>query len=112
MPSSTVVPPEDVTRGLPLLSIHVDEAELHDPDTGIIANAGGRGRAWERRATVSYYQEGRLRFAGGAGIRIHGGLTRLVASRKSFRLYFRREYGADRLWAGVLFNGRVDRSGG
>ena len=43
-----------------------------------------------------------------SGLRIHGGLTRVLSPRKSFRLYFRREYGATQLPDDVLFDGRVD----
>ena len=108
MPSSTLVPPKEVARGLPLLSIHVNDADLYDPDFGIIANVSERGRDWERAATISYYEGGRLRFASGVGLRIHGGLSRTLSPQKSFRLYFGRKYGADRLGGGVLFDGRLD----
>lgn len=108
IPSSILVPPDEVARGLPLFSIEVDEAALYDDETGIIANVEQRGRDWERPATGSYFENGSLQFAASVGLRIHGGLTRLMSPLKSFRLYFRREYGADRLWAGVLFDGRVD----
>ena len=107
-PSSRMAPPEEVARNLPLLSIAIDEHDLQDPDRGIIANVEARGRDWERRASVSYYENGQLRFASGVGLRIHGGLTRVLSPRKSFRLYFRREYGASHLPDDVLFGGRVD----
>ena len=107
-PSSRMAPREEVARNLPLLSITIDDRELWDPVDGIIANVQKRGRDWERRASVSYYENGRLRFASGVGLRIHGGLTRVLSPRKSFRLYFRREYGATQLPDDVLFDGRVD----
>ena len=106
--SSVLAPADEVALGDPLLSIQIPEDSLYDEDTGILANVQARGRDWERPASVSYYADGQLQFASGAGLRIHGGLTRTISTKKSFRLYFRREYGADRVWSGVLFDGAVD----
>ena len=108
LPSSVIAPADQIALGQPLLSIYIPDDSLYDPDTGIIANVQARGRAWERPASVSYYADGQLRFASGAGLRVHGGLTRTMSVKKSFRLYLRREYGADRIWSGVLFDGAVD----
>lgn len=108
LPSSVLAPADQVALGHPLLSIQIDDASLFDDETGLLANIQARGRDWERPASVSYYAGGQLQFAGGAGLRIHGGLTRTMSATKSFRLYFRREYGGDRMWPGVLFGGAVD----
>ena len=104
LPSTVVVPAIEVVDGAPLLSVYVDHADLHDPERGILANRRQAGRAWERRASMSYFDEGQLVFASGVGIRIHGGSDRLRPGKQSFRLYFRRQYGADQFRPGVLFD--------
>jgi hypothetical protein len=106
-PSTVVVPPDEVAARVPLVSVYVDPADLHDPDTGLLENRGGRGREWERPGSVSYFEDGRLRFASGAGIRLHGGLSRRISPVQSYRLYFRRQYGTDGFRSDVLFNGEV-----
>ena len=79
--------------GLPVLSLVTDPAHLWDETTGIYVNPEERGRNWERPVTVEWLSpEGRLDFSVGAGLRIHGGGSRLTP-KKSFRLYFRGAYG-------------------
>ena len=79
--------------GLPVLSLVTDPAHLWDEATGIYANPEERGRSWERPVTVEWLSpEGETSFRVGAGLRIHGGGSRLTP-KKSFRLYFRGEYG-------------------
>jgi len=91
--------------GWPLLSIVVDADDLYSPDKGIITNNDNRGREWERRAHVSYYEDGKLLFSTVAGLRLHGGKSRLSA--RSFRLCFREEYGADQFKPGLLFGPEI-----
>jgi hypothetical protein len=57
---------------------------------------------------VSYYDEGRLLFAGNVGLRVHGGKSRVGSPVQSFRMRFRREYGSRQFVPGVLFDGRDD----
>ena len=108
LPSSLVVRDGEVARGLPLLSVYTSQALLHDPERGLLTNTRGRGREWEVPATVSYYDEGRLLFAGNVGFRVHGGRSRVGSPVQSFRLHFRREYGSRQFVPGVLFDGRDD----
>ena len=69
-------------------------AHLWDEATGIYTNPGERGREWERPVTVEWLSpEGTLGFSVGAGLRIHGAGTRTLTDKRSFRLYFRGEYG-------------------
>ena len=90
------------STGLPVLSLVTDPVHLWDEATGIYINAGERGRGWERPVTVEWLSpEGEADFRLGAGLRIHGNLSRLQA-KQSFRLYFRGEYGS-RLLAYPLF---------
>ena len=79
--------------GLPVLSLVTDPAHLWDEATGIYVNPEERGQRWERPVTVAWLSpEGKQTFSVGAGLRIHGGGSRLTP-KKSFRLYFRGEYG-------------------
>ena len=79
--------------GLPVLSLVTDPAHLWDEATGIYANPEKRGQRWERPVTVELLSpEGEPDFSVGAGLRIHGGGSRLTP-KKSFRLYFRGDYG-------------------
>ena len=83
--------------GLPVLSLVTDPAYLWDAATGIYANPEERGRSWERPVKVEWLSpEGAVGFSVGAGLRIHGGGSRLTA-KKSFRLYFRGAYGTREL---------------
>jgi hypothetical protein len=103
MPSSVVVDEKNFRDGWPLISIVTDANNLYGPE-GIITNATRRGRQWERLAYVSYYENGQLLFSSGAGVRIHGGESRKSKIKpQSFRLYFRKDYGADQFGPGILF---------
>ncbi|MBN1978505.1 MAG: CotH kinase family protein [Anaerolineae bacterium] len=93
-----------VQATLPLVSLIVDPADLWDADSGIYANPHQTGVEWERPADVTYVdQDRRSGFQIPAGVRIHGHGTRGF-SKMSFRLYFRQEYGINRL-AYPLFPG-------
>ena len=78
---------------LPVLSLVTDPAHLWDEATGVYVNPKERGRSWERPVTVAWLSpEGERGFNVDAGLRIHGGGSRLTP-KKSFRLYFRGAYG-------------------
>ncbi|HSH01114.1 MAG TPA: CotH kinase family protein, partial [Anaerolineae bacterium] len=78
---------------LPVLSLHLDPASLHDPETGLLTNPLATGGAWERPVVVSYLAGDRQSaFHLPAGVRLHGEMSRLN-QKKGFRLYFRGEYG-------------------
>ena len=99
LPSTLAVDKMDVVRGLPILSVYLDPSDLTD----LLAHKFEHGRRWERRGTVTYFNHGRRLFAGSAGVRIHGGGSRHLSPRQSFRLFFRRRYGFPRMGNGVLF---------
>ena len=107
-PSSLVVPARERSRPGALLSVYTEARYLYDPDYGLLNNPTGRGRAWEHPATVSYFYDGHLRFAANVGLRLHGGTSRTGSPVQSFRLYFRREYGAVQFRPGTLFGGKGD----
>jgi hypothetical protein len=86
-----------VEATLPMMSLIVAPEDLWDAGRGIYANPHETGEAWERSADVTYVDRDRtLGFQIPAGVRIHGHGTRGFP-KMSFRLYFRREYGASRL---------------
>jgi hypothetical protein len=82
-------------KTLPTIHVTIDEDDLFSKSRGIAVNPKGRGRKWERKADVYYYKDGELAFATSAGMRLHGGAHRYrrKINQKSFRFYFRRDYG-------------------
>ena len=107
-PSSLVVPPTELSRPGALLSVYTEARYLHDPDYGLLTNPTRVGRDWEHPATVSYFEDGDLRFASNVGLRVHGGKSRTGSPVKSFRLYFRSDYGSAQFRPGTLFGGKGD----
>jgi hypothetical protein len=101
--AAAVVPERDKQSGLPIMSLVMAPADLNDPARGILSNVLQHGRAWERPGSIAFFHDGTLRFASGVGVRVHGGGSRITSPRQGFRLYFRRQYGANRVPAGVLF---------
>ena len=107
-PSSLAVPSSERSRPGSLLSVYTAPRYLHDPDYGLLTNPMQVGRVWEHPATVSYFEDGNLRFASNAGLRVHGGSSRRGFPVMSFRLYFRRAYGSVQFRPGTLFGGKGD----
>lgn len=82
---------------LPVMSLIVEPDDLWGAERGIYANPEARGVAWERPVDVTYVDEDRRAgFHVPAGVRIHGHWSRAF-DKKSLRLYFRQEYGVNRL---------------
>ncbi len=93
----------------PVVSIQTAPENLFDYDTGIFVtgahfnpsnavwtgNFFQRGIEWERDVHISYFENGDLKWAQDAGMRIHGGKTR-NAPQKSLRLYGRAHLGANK----------------
>ena len=85
-------------NSLPLMSIIVEPEDFWGDERGIYTNHIQRGREWERPINLTYVDGERPSdFHIGAGVRLHGGLTRAFADKKSLRLYFRGEYGERKL---------------
>ncbi len=103
LPSTTIIPEYERKRPEPLVSVVIDNADLYDPDTGIVTNPEKHGKVWERPAFFSYFEGGELRFASGIGLRLHGGKTRFFDMEKSFRAYFRDIYGESSLVSNIVF---------
>lgn len=82
---------------LPALSIVAELDDLWGEETGLYSHPYGRGIGWEKAAEVTFLdRDQQLAFHVPAGLRIHGNSTRGI-EKKSLRLYFRREYGLNRL---------------
>jgi len=94
---------------LPVFSIQADSIGLFGYEEGIYVagkdydnnpniwqpgNYFERGVAWERVVTMSYYDNNHLALRQGAGMRIHGGASRLLPC-KSFRLYAKKSLGEE-----------------
>lgn len=81
---------------LPMLALITDPKNLFDPKIGIYVNDKD-GRAWERFAELEYFKDQVLGFHIPAGIRIQGNTGPRDFDKKSFRAYFRKGYGEERL---------------
>lgn len=86
-------------KSLPSFSIVTDLKNLFDPSTGIYANPGQDGAAWERPISLELiHPDGKKGFQANAGLRIRGGYSRSPGNPKhAFRLFFRTAYGDSRL---------------
>ena len=107
LPSSAIIPQTVRDDSPALLSLVLDQHDLTDPDLGLLTNPNAKGRNWERPAFLSYFERGKLLFASGVGLRIHGGVAR-DAPQKSFRVYFRDIYGAAQFAPRILFDQHSD----
>ncbi len=67
-----------------------------DSDPATMRNYHGRGKAWEREASITIFENGNAVVEQNMGIRIKGSSTRNTA-QKSFNLFARSDYGASKL---------------
>ncbi len=107
MISTKIADASEIARGVPVISIYASNDALYNENTGIYANYLKKGRNWERPCFVSFFNNGKLLFGSGAGIRLHGGTSRRH-DLKSFRIYLRPGYGRESFGQGVFFKGRGD----
>lgn len=91
---------DDALLDIPSVSVVTDIKNLFDPQSGIYVNASGHGLNWERECSVELIiPGGDDGFNVNAGLRIRGGWSRHGSFPKhSFRLFFREEYGVDKLY--------------
>ena len=86
-------------QAIPTISIVTDIGNLVDPQAGIFVNAFGRGRAWERPASMELINDlgdGKGNFQIDMGLRIRGGFSRDDGNPKhAWHFYFRPEYDGD-----------------
>ncbi|MGH9373451.1 MAG: CotH kinase family protein, partial [Vicinamibacterales bacterium] len=104
LPSTSAIDKREIVKGYPLVSLYIEPATLR----ALLDHKMEHGRDWERPSTLSYFDDGHLRFTAQVGARIHGGGSRLTSPRQGFRLFFRRQYGATRAPAGVLLDASSD----
>jgi len=93
---------------LPSLSIITEPQDLFSPDTGIYTHPMERGRDWERAAAVELLEpQGAHSFQIECGLRVHGGMSRHPdeSPKHSFRLLFRRRFGAAKLQVPLFASG-------
>ena len=102
-PSAQVVTHDQRLAGRSVVSVFVRPRDLHGRLRGLLTNTRRFGPDWERPAWVSFFEDGQLVHSAPAGLRIHGGSSRLVNRPQGFRLYFRRKYGARELPGFVAF---------
>ena len=104
-PSAVAVPATERARGVPTVSLYVRPADLTDSRSGILtrANRNKRGEDWERPGWVSFFENGRVVYSSGVGVRVHGGSSRLQERPQGFRLFFRKRYGNQQLPSAVAF---------
>lgn len=94
--SKTFIVRENIT--LPIMTFITDPDHLFDRRRGIYIQSEQHGIEWERPVSVEYFtRDGQRQFIENAGVRIHGGASRSRSPMKSFRLYFRSEYGDTKL---------------
>ncbi len=99
----------ETAQPLPIVSFVTDPPNLWNSRTGIYANATSSGFSWERPVSMEYISRAGLRrFGVNAGLRIHGGASRKRSEKKSFRVYFRREYGPGKLHESIIPSTNVD----
>jgi hypothetical protein len=87
-------------RALPSFSVVLDPNDLFAPDRGLYSNPRRSGEEWERKASVELLPFGaRKGFQIDCGLRIQGGWNRRPeeSPKHSFRLAFRKKYGAGNL---------------
>ena len=83
-------------RAIPTVSIVMNNADLFGSQ-GIYSNPYNEGIAWERAASVEFFDPSTGReFQVNAGLRIHGGDSRRH-DKRGFGLFFRRDYGTPKL---------------
>jgi len=83
-------------HALPVLALVTDPANFWDEETGIYVKYAYTGRKWERPVQNIYFKNKTMQFDVPSGIRIQGSSSR-KQSKKSFRLFFRKGFGANRL---------------
>ncbi len=104
---------KDDLRSIPTLSLVLDPEDLWSSATGIYANTGASGVAWERPVSAELIDgDGGTLFQVEAGLRMHGGASRNAGNLKhSFRILFKAQYGPTKLeydWFGPDAANRFD----
>ena len=92
LPSAREVPASLIESKAPILSIYLEKRDWRT----LRRSPRRRGRASELPAYLSFFDRGAHVFTSGAGVRPHGGRSRINPESNSYRIYLRETYGADR----------------
>ncbi len=93
------------TSSLPVLAVLTDSANLFG-SYGIYTHPYSVGPLWERPCQLRFLENNQLRFSVNAGIRIQGASS-VDMDKKSFRLFFRDDYGMEQLEYPIFGSGRL-----
>ncbi|YCM43813.1 CotH kinase family protein [Verrucomicrobiaceae bacterium 227] len=101
---------EEALKSIPSISLVLDAEVMFDPSHGLHRNATQRGRAWERNVSFEVIDPVKgSAVQANCGIRMHGGWNRYREMlKKSFRLYFRSEYGDSKLKYALFPGSEID----
>jgi hypothetical protein len=97
----------NVNHTLPILAIITDTLNLFG-SKGIYTNYDQSGRDWERFCQIKYIKNGVESTESNAGIRIQGSSS-IGMPKKSFRLFFRDEYGNGKFDYPIYGVGKIDK---
>jgi len=98
-------------KDIPTMSIVMDMDDAFDPDTGFYVNSWLTGVAWEREASVEYFDaNGVDEFQINCGIRAQGNQNRrpYQTEKHSMRLRFKNDYGPTKLRYQIFKDSPVD----
>jgi hypothetical protein len=101
---------QDGLKAIPTVSIVMPLNDLFG-SRGIYAHAGNRGSSWERATSAELiHPDGEPGFQIECGIRIQGATSRShgFTKKNSFRLLFKKQYGATKLKYDLYGNGAAD----
>jgi hypothetical protein len=79
-------------------------------DTDNICNYFMGGSEWEREASITIFENGKITLEQNVGIRIKGSSTR-NSQQKNFNIYARKKYGNNKIKSATLFPDNVDING-
>jgi hypothetical protein len=99
-------------RGLPTLSVAMDEDDLFHPSNGLYSNPGNRGDQWHRPCSAEMIlEDGTTAFQIACGLRMQGGGSRgrTTTSKHNFALLFQSQYGPSKLEYPVFPDSEVER---
>ena len=90
---------KDDLKSIPTFSIVMNLDDMFSAGTGIYANPGNDGPAWERPCSIELiHPDGEEGYQANCGIRLRGGFSRSTTNPKhAFRFFFRQEYGLSKL---------------
>ena len=108
---SIVTNPENLFN--PDIGIYVTGSDFVPNENNICINSCNyikRGKEWERESTITIFEKGEKSIEEKIGIRIRGASTRNYPL-KSFNVYFRKEYGSNKIRSDTLIPDNYDIKG-